>query len=208
MSRIILFSQPEPGSMKKVAKRIFDKSLGKIIFGYMPSEGYNKKAKKYIPYWRNLARKHNAKFVIIDNISRQPGKEAKKIKVLNSLMISGGNTFILLNNLRKSGLDKKIINFAKRKNVVLSGMSAGAAVMAPTIRIVSEKWTFGSDENIVGLKNFSGLNIVDFEVLPHFESSDKKHLQKYMKKNNVKVIPISNSDFIEISSMRHPEGEE
>jgi dipeptidase E len=111
-------------------------------------------------------------------------------------VISGGNTFKLLDNLRKSGLDKTIIEFTKQDNYVLSGFSAGALVLTPTIEVCNLP---NYDENLVGLKNLTGLGIIDFEVFPHYdEATQKELLDKYRLTAKHEVKEITNEDFITI----------
>ncbi len=111
-------------------------------------------------------------------------------KLLNSniLVITGGNTFTLLRNLRRSGLDKAIKKFSKKNNFVLAGFSAGAIVLTPTIKICNAPLY---DENEVGLKNLKGLGIVNFEVFPHYSKKWKGFLEKYERGNKTKVKRIA-----------------
>ena len=64
-----------------------------------------------------------------------------------------------MNHLKKSGLDKAIIEFWKKDGVVLAGFSAGAIVLSPLI----ETARIYGDVNEPGLTDLSGLN--DEEVV-------------------------------------------
>jgi len=65
------------------------------------------------------------------------------------LIISGGDPFQLLINLRESGLDRAIIQFTKRDEFILAGYSAGAYVPTPTLEI-----TKIFNENYLGGKKY------------------------------------------------------
>ncbi len=74
------------------------------------------------------------------------------------MVITGGNTFKLLDNLRKSGLDKAIKEFSNKSEFVLAGLSAGALVLTPTIEVCNLP---NYDESTVGIDDFTGLNIIN-----------------------------------------------
>jgi len=162
----------------------------------MPSDGLVNCKQKYIDQWMELAGEDNAKFVIIDNLSKKPQKEIKKLMESNILIISGGNTFKLLYNLRKSGLDKAITHFANKGEFVLSGYSAGAFVLTPTIKICNLSKFSNND---IGLTDLTGLNIVDFEVFPHYnKQNDKLSLKEYCNMATNEVKEISETGFIKL----------
>ena len=55
------------------------------------------------------------------------------------------------------------------------------------------------DENLVELEDFSGLDIVDFEVFPHYdELSQKATLESYRKTAANNVRRITDEDYISI----------
>lgn len=187
MKRIVLFSMPTEKNIKEILALIFPKEIKKKVFAYMPSDGA-KCPQKYFNQWKEYAKEHEAKFRYIDNSKVNSAEEKKKLFDSSILVITGGNTFILLHNLRHSRLDVAIKEFANKKEFVLVGFSAGALVLTPTIKICNLP---GYDPNLVGIKDLTGLNIVDFEVFPHYsEAEHKKLLQEYKSstKNEVRAI--------------------
>ena len=78
------------------------------------------------------------------------------------IYVSGGNTFYLLNELRKSRVWQAIKNAVKAGKIYI-GESAGATVAAPDTRYATLM-----DENSANMSDFTGLNLVDFYVVPHF----------------------------------------
>ena len=87
----------------------------------------------------------------------------------DAIHMGGGNTFYFLNSLRKAKLLKDLRNFAQNGGV-LTGLSAGAIMMTENIDLAGYP-EFDRDENTVGLKNLSSLNLVDFSFFPHFKNS-------------------------------------
>lgn len=172
MKKIVLFSTPTQGNIDKILLEIFPMEIKHKVFAYMPSDGANC-PQKYADEWKDYANRYQAEFRFIDNSKGNSNEEIEKLLGSNILVISGGNTFKLLDNLRKSGLDKAIKEFTKKDEFVLSGFSAGALVLTPTIEVCNLP---NYDENIVGIRDLTGLNVVNFEVFPHYDESKQRQL--------------------------------
>jgi dipeptidase E len=195
MKRIVLFSTPTSTNIEKVLAQVFPVEIDNKVFAYMPSDGTNC-PQKYVDEWKGYAEKHGAEFRYIDNSELQAQDETEKLLGSNILVITGGNTFKLLDNLRKSGLDKAIVEFSRKSEFVLAGFSAGALVLTPTIEICNLP---NYDENLVGLKDLTGLGLVDFEVFPHYnEAEHKQLLEEYRKTTKHEVREITNEDLLVI----------
>ncbi|WP_459825005.1 Type 1 glutamine amidotransferase-like domain-containing protein [Campylobacter concisus] len=109
------------------------------------------------------------------------------------IYISGGNTFYLLNELRKSRVWQAIKNAVKAGKIYI-GESAGAVVAAPDTRYATPM-----DENSVNVSDFTGLNLVDFFIVPHFGCEPFiEATRETMKKfgNSCDLRPINNAEFI------------
>lgn len=197
--KLVLFSNPNEGIIEKLEKEILPKHG--LAFGYMPADGRNPKP-QYTPFWRELAKKHNAEFVYIDNSKKPTTEEIKKFLKINSLAVMGGNVFNLLRNIRANGFDKIIKKIAEKEDFIYSGFSAGAIIATPDIRIVGKEhsWAFGYDENEPNITNTIALGFVDFEILPHYDPKiDKEHLKSYEKRYDTKVRAITDREFIIIN---------
>ena len=93
---------------------------------------------------------------------------AKELFDVDRIHLGGGNTFEFLAVLRHFGFLSKLRKFAERGGV-LTGLSAGAIIMAPTIMTASFP-DFDCDSNDVNITDFRALNLVDFEFFPHYQS--------------------------------------
>jgi len=193
MRRIVLFSTPTPTNLDKILELVFPKEIENKVFAYMPSDGANC-PQKYRDEWNGYAEKSGAGFRYIDNSKENVVDEVNKLLEANILIITGGNTFKLLDNLRRSGLDKAIKEFASKNEFVLAGFSAGALVLTPTIEVCNLP---NYDKNEVGLKDLTGLNIVNFEVFPHYtEQEHRDLLSEYKTQAKNEVREITNEDCI------------
>lgn len=82
------------------------------------------------------------------------------------ILVGGGNTFHLLNQVRAAGVDKWLHD--NMRNKVYVGISAGSILATPNIGIAS---VGEGDENLPGLTDLTALSLVDFEVSPHSPES-------------------------------------
>jgi peptidase E len=204
MKRIVLFSTPsENENLSKILNLIFPGSMNKKVPLFMPSQGLLNTAQKFLDEWEGFAREHNVKLDYIDNSIIDATGEIEKLNKSNILIISGGDPFQLLLNLRSSGLDKAISQFIKKEDVIIAGYSAGAYVLTPSLEIAklfNENYPGGKKYKTQDqIKDFKGLGIVDFEIFTHYsEVHHKKILKEYIKTTGKKIKTVSDNEFISI----------
>lgn len=85
-----------------------------------------------------------------------------RLSEVGVVFVSGGNTFHLLDQARKTGFDAWLKQ--NIENIVYVGVSAGSIVMTPNIGIAPVD---DGDENLPGITDLTGFNFVNFEVSPH-----------------------------------------
>lgn len=101
----------------------------------------------------------------------------------------GGNTFYLLDVIRKTGFAEKIISFINSGKVYI-GSSAGSEILGNSVEI-----SLGYDENNINMTDFTGLKIVDGLLVPH--SNKKEEFIKTLKsKTNENIILLYDGDGI------------
>jgi len=195
MKKVILFSSLTEVNREEITSLLFLNEIENKSFAFMPSDGIANCKQEYIDTWQDMAQNFNADFVVVDNLAENTEEQINKLKNSNVLMISGGNTFKLLDNLRKSGLDEAIRAFTHKENFILCGYSAGALVLTPSIEICNlPKY----DENTVGITDLAGLQVVDFEIFPHYRPEDEKFFDDYVKTTKRQVKTITNDGFIDL----------
>ncbi|WYP28489.1 Type 1 glutamine amidotransferase-like domain-containing protein [Alkalihalobacillus sp. FSL W8-0930] len=111
------------------------------------------------------------------------------------IYVSGGNTFFLLQELRKSGADQLIIEQIQKGKLYI-GESAGSIIMAPSITYIEHM-----DDKAKGtsLSDHKGLGLIQGYPVPHvghayFNESVEQIIEKYQSTLN--LLPISNKQAI------------
>ena len=134
--------------------------------------------------------------IFSEEIAKEKLSEAKIV------FISGGNTFYLLQELKR----KNLITYLKERienGLLYIGESAGSVIAAPDIEYASV-----IDDKTVAteLDDYTGLNLVDFYIVPHFEEepfveSSRNTVELYKDKldlkliNNKEAILVENNNF-------------
>lgn len=126
-----------------------------------------------------------------------------KLEKNDYIYVTGGNTFFLLQELKRTGADKLLIEEINKGKFYI-GESAGAIVVAPNIEYSSE---MDDIEKAPSLKDYSGLNLIDFYVVPHFQNWEfgkavEKIVNAYSKTLELKTINDNQAILIENDSIR------
>jgi dipeptidase E len=101
--------------------------------------------------------------------------------------LGGGNTFYFLKAIRKSAIINDLVQFLRRGGI-LTGLSAGAIVMTPTIETAGYP-TFDCDKNDVALTNLRALGLVNFDFFPHYKHS-KRYQDAFIKFTSKRSYPL------------------
>ena len=111
------------------------------------------------------------------------------------ICISGGNTFYLLQEIKRKNLVEVLFKRIK-EGLFYIGESAGAIIMSENI----EYSQMMDDKSIASeLDDYTGVNVFEHYVLPHigeypFEESTQKILENYQDK--ISLVAINNSEAI------------
>ncbi len=173
----------------------FEKDLKGKTVTFIPTASKVEKVVFYVNSGKKALQKLG---LIIDelDISTASNDEINsKLKNNDFIYITGGNTFFLLQELKKTGADKIIIDEINKGKLYI-GESAGAIVTSANVEYAKRMDDVKKAPN---LTEFSGLNLVDFYVIPHytnfpFEKTVEKIIEDYSSKLN--LSPISNKDAI------------
>jgi dipeptidase E len=123
----------------------------------------------------------------------------RKLSQYDAIFVAGGNTFYLLDKIRKSGADKIIPKLIESGKIYI-GSSAGSIVAGPDIYPARDL----NDSGVApDLKDYRGLNMVNFVILPHwgseiFKESYKKTFMEQNYNENNKIMLIGDYQYIKV----------
>lgn len=121
-----------------------------------------------------------------------------KLEKNDFIFVTGGNTFFLMQELKRTGADKLIAEEVNKGKFYI-GESAGAIAAAPDIEYSA---AMDKKEMAPDLKGSSGLNLVDFYAVPHsgnweFKEAVEKIVNDYSETLDLKVINDKQAIFVE-----------
>ncbi len=177
----------------------FEKDLEGKTVTFIPTASKVEKVVFYVKAGRTALEKMGLTIDELDISTATTDEIATKIKKNDFIYVTGGNTFYLLQELKRTGADKLIkteINSGK----LYIGESAGAIVASPNIEYAKAMDTI---KKAPDLENYEALGLVDFYTVPHytnppFQKSAKKIIDTYSSILN--LTPISNNAAITINN--------
>ncbi len=108
----------------------------------------------------------------------------EKMESAKVIVCAGGNTFYLLYHMKKSGFDK-LLSSLLQKGIIYVGSSAGSCVCSPNISYVRDEDDPGMAPK---LKDYSGLNLVNFEIYPHCTEEIPSTTDKIFLRDNQAIV--------------------
>lgn len=126
-----------------------------------------------------------------------------KLEKNDCIYIAGGNTFYLLQELRRTGADRLIVEAVENGKLYI-GESAGAIVASPDIEYSAAMDDRGKAPE---LRDCSGLGLTDFYAVPHsgnweFDKAVKEIVAAYDSMLELKVIADNEALVVEGDSVR------
>ena len=186
----------------ELVKKFLDKNTESKKILFIPTATNVDEYKKYIHLTQKAFEDfgYEVENFDISIFSEEIAKE--KLSQAKIVFISGGNTFYLLQELKR----KNLTSYLKERienGLLYIGESAGSVIAAPDIEyasIVDDK-TLATE-----LDDYTGLNLVDFYIVPHFEEepfveSSRNMVELYKDKldlkliNNKEAILVENNNF-------------
>lgn len=184
-------------SFKDVASLFaeFENDLSGKSVTFIPTASVVEKVVFYV----NAGKKALEKLgLVVDEleVSTATGDEIRaKLTKNDYIYVTGGNTFFLMQELKRSGADKILVEEVNAGKLYI-GESAGAIVTSANIEYI-----IGMDsvKKAPDLENYEALGLVDFYTVPHyinppFKKIAQKIIDNYSSRLN--LVPISNKDAI------------
>lgn len=175
-----------------------DESLKGKKVAFIPTASMYEDITFYVDEGKEALQKLGLIIDVLEISTASKNEISDKLENCDYIYVSGGNTFFLLQELKRTNTDKIIKEQVKLGKTYI-GESAGSIILSSNIEYIKEM----DDSSIVNLESFDSLGIIDFYPLPHyknfpFEESTEKIVLEYEKK--IKLIPFNNSQAILVSN--------
>lgn len=173
MAQIYLTSKTDV-VFEKIEK-LFPKNHAKeVLFIENAADVYD--AKPFVEEDKDKLIAAGYKIKILDLINKSRGEIQGLLDTHQILFVSGGNIFYLKQVLEKTGFEKLLRSFLKREDSIYIGGSAGACILGNELKPFEH---FDDISKAPELINTKGLEIVPFQILPHWAT--QKYEDRYLK---------------------------
>jgi len=195
MRKLFLTSVGLPPETATYFAELLDKDPTELKVVIIPTAGYPEIDPIRLREVKEGLGKSGFQTEVIDLKVEDPNIVRKKLEEVDIINVGGGNTFFLLYWIRTCGLDKYLAELLDQGKIYL-GISAGSIIMGPNIE--SSNWGTKPDENVVNLKDLTGLNLVPFVVFPHYTEADRKSLEEKSKTVSYPIIALNDTQAVSV----------
>lgn len=176
--------------------KMLSKDPGNLNVAFIPTAADPEKDKTFIQWSIDQIKEIGMRFFTVDLKVENKDTLYKKLNEADVIWINGGNTFYLLDQVRKSGFNQ-IIEKLLDEGKIYVGVSAGSYLACPNIE--SAKWKNISDPDIVGLKDLTALNLVKLFVVAHYEDQFKQDVENGSIATKLPVVALNDKQAIIVS---------
>lgn len=164
---------------------------------FIPTASDPEKDKRFVDKDKKLINEIGIKLQEVDLKNENENSLLEKLSQHDVIYVEGGNTFYLLDWVRKSGFDKVLRKLTDEGKIYV-GVSAGSILVGPNIEL--SNWKHDWDKNIVNLQDLTGLNLVPFVISPHFVGEDRALLEEKSKTVKYPIVALNDTQAILVNS--------
>ena len=144
-------------------------------------------------WMKNITELHERTDVQFETVDDPSKYNLEVIKEFDGIYIGGGNTWSLIQEIRKSGFADVLIQYIEAGGQVYGG-SAGAIIMGKRIDT-------HDDENKIGLQDVSGFNLLNnFSVACHFKNEQNDRFKAWVSNHNLPIVCLPEETGLVIES--------
>lgn len=149
-------------NFSKSGKLIQDEVEGKNLL-FIPTASIEEEYKGYVNSARQLWQEMNVNVIDLELSAASSDQIEKAFKKADIVYFTSGNTFVLLDQIKKLGVDELIKKHLKDGKLYV-GESAGAIICAKELYYIEPLYHIPENYSQIG---YSGLGLIDFYILPH-----------------------------------------
>ena len=161
---------------------------------FIPTASLHEGYTGYVRSARKLFKKLGSQITELDISTATYSTSKEVLENSDIIYFTGGNSFFLIDQLRKTGTDK-LLKQELAKGKLMIGESAGAIVCAPTITYIEQ---MDKKPKNYSQEDDAGLNLIDFYVLPHYLTMPYRKASKKITADfsDLNLCPINNHQAI------------
>ena len=154
---------------------------------FIPTASIVEKVVFYVASGKKALEKLGLKVDILEISTAEPEEINTKLRNNDFIYVTGGNTFFLLQELKRTGADK-IITEEVNTGKVYIGESAGAMITSPNVEYAT---AMDSVKKAPNLENFDALGLVPFYTVPHYTNFPFQKVAQKIVDTYSSVLPLS-----------------
>ena len=154
---------------------------------FIPTASIVEKVVFYVASGKKALEKLGLKVDILEISTAEPEEINTKLRNNDFIYVTGGNTFFLLQELKRTGADK-IITEEVNAGKVYIGESAGAMITSPNVEYAT---AMDSVKKAPNLENFDALGLVPFYTVPHYTNFPFQKVAQKIVDTYSSVLPLS-----------------
>jgi len=112
-----------------------------------------------------------------------------------TIYVAGGNGFRLTKSCKENNFSKIIVDCLNSGGAYV-GVSAGSVLLAPSILLEA---VFEPEKIPDDFNDFSGLGIIPFTIMPHYNPQFENDLVEFERTHGYKIHRLTNEEFILLS---------
>ena len=154
---------------------------------------------EHMTFVDNVGKEISGNGILLPNISYlNIAKRGYKHDIFDydAVYICGGNTFFILDKMRKNKLLGALKKYVKSGGLYI-GVSAGSIIAGPDISIAG--WGSEGDINEINLKNLRGLGITNISIFPHYKDKLKKEVDEFRDETGCCVESLKDGQALQIN---------
>jgi dipeptidase E len=176
------------------------KCKGKTVT-FIPTASAHEQVKFYVQTGKDALEQLGMVIDELDISTTNFDDVSRRILRNDYIYVTGGNTFYLLQELRRTGVDK-ILSYQIETGKPYIGESAGSIILSKNIEYVKD---FDDVSAAPDLKSYDSLGLVDFYPLPHFTNPPFAEIAANILldyQDKIKLLPFSDLQVITMANNR------
>lgn len=179
-------------TLARVLEECANKSLAEARIAFVPTAANVELGdKSWLFRQVEDLRKFGARYVDVVDISAVGVRWRERLDAVDIIFVSGGNTYHLLDQARKTGFDVYVEQIDDKK--VYVGASAGSVVAGQTIQL-------SDSQNLAKLKDLRGFGVVDGCIKPHCRVGGFAEARIWAEKQRKTVYALDDDSAIAIDN--------